>query len=247
MYWHIILTEKCNSQCKYCYEKSMNDFDNDLDKKFKFDFSSPCDIGIDMQKLKEFILQDKNPVIIFYGGEPLLKIDNLKEIMDLFGDSVRYCMQTNGRLLDTVPKEYINRFSRILVSIDGDVERTDYNRGVGTYEIILDNIQFIRENGFKGEIIARMTISFSDLFEQVKHLIDLKEFDSVHWQIDAGFYKNDFNEREFRQFVDEYNKSLSKLINFWVDEMKKNKGVLKLYPLLGIFETYYYGKTSRLR
>ncbi|MBU3912936.1 MAG: radical SAM protein [Nanoarchaeota archaeon] len=27
MHFHIILTEKCNSQCKYCYEKSMKEFD----------------------------------------------------------------------------------------------------------------------------------------------------------------------------------------------------------------------------
>lgn len=246
MYWHIILTERCNSKCKYCYEKSMNEFENGLEKKWKFDFNVPCDTEIDLEKLKKFILQDENPVIIFYGGEPLLKLDKIKKIMDLFGDSTRYCMQTNGRLLDTVPTEYMNKFSRILVSIDGDRERTNYNRGAGTYDLILENIQFIREKGFKGEIVARMTISFPDLFEQVKYLVELNEFDSIHWQIDAGFYKSDFIERDFREFVEEYNHSVSKLVKYWIENIKKGK-VLKFYPFLGIFESFYKGKSTKLR
>jgi len=246
MYWHIILTEKCNSNCRYCYEKSMKEFDNGLDKKWKFDFDVPCDTEIDMDKLKKFILQDENPVIIFYGGEPLLKLNKIKKIMDLFGDSVRYCMQTNGKLLDQVPTEYMNRFSRILVSIDGDRERTNYNRGDGTYDLILKNIRSIREKGYCGEIVARMTISFPDLFKQVKHLSEIKEFDSVHWQIDAGFYQTDFEVRDFRKFVDEYNESVSKLIEYWIENIEKGK-VLKFYPFLGIFESFYYGKSTKLR
>jgi uncharacterized protein len=224
----------------------MNEFENGLEKRWKFDFNAPCDSEIDLEKLKEFILQDNEPVIIFYGGEPLLKLDKIKKIMDVFGDSVRYCMQTNGRLLDMVPSEYMDKFSRILVSIDGDRERTNYNRGAGTYDLILENIKFVRENGYKGEIVARMTISFSDLFEQVKHLTEIKEFDSVHWQIDAGFYKSDFIEKEFKEFVDEYNESVSKLMKYWIDNIKKGK-VLKLYPFLGIFESFYHGRSTKLR
>ncbi len=246
MYWHIILTEKCNSNCRYCYEKSMNEFENGLDKKWKFDFNVPCDTEINIEKLKKFILQDKDPVIIFYGGEPLLQLDKIKEIIDAFGDSVRYCMQTNGKLLDKVPTEYMDKFSRILVSIDGDRERTDYNRGKGTYDTILKNIDFIRRYGYEGEIVARMTISFPDVHKQVRHLVETGKFDSVHWQIDAGFYKTDFDEEDFREFVIDYNNSVSKLINYWIEKMEEGK-VLKLYPLLGIFESFYYGKSTKLR
>jgi MoaA/NifB/PqqE/SkfB family radical SAM enzyme len=67
MHYHLILTEKCNSQCRYCYEKSLKEFDNELDKKWKFDFSSPPDFEIDLEKLEKFLLKDKNPTIIFYG------------------------------------------------------------------------------------------------------------------------------------------------------------------------------------
>ena len=71
MHYHLLLTERCNSNCRYCYEKSMKE-ENDLDKKFEFDFSAPTDSSVKIKKLKTFLKKDKNSVLIFYGGEPLL-------------------------------------------------------------------------------------------------------------------------------------------------------------------------------
>lgn len=224
----------------------MQEFDNGLDKKWEFDFSSPCDSEVDINKLKKFISQDKNPVIVFYGGEPLLQIEKIKQIMDEFPNT-KFCMQTNAKLLNELPKEYMNRFSRILVSLDGTEERTDYNRGEGTYIKVIENLKLIRKNNFKGEIVARMAISgFPDIFEQVKHLLTINEIDSVHWQLDMGFYKFDFDNEKISKFVEEYNKSITKLIDFWIENMKNGK-VLKIYPFLGIFESLYYNKSSKLR
>ncbi len=251
MYYHIILTELCNSKCRYCYEKSLKEFDNGLDKKFKFELSAPANLEIELEKLKDFLSKDPSPKLIFYGGEPLVNLKKLLEIMDFLEDSVEYYMQTNGKLLNKVPKEYMNKFKRILVSIDGDKKRTDFNRGKGTYELVLKNIELIRKSGFKGEIVARMTIAQDcpDIYIQIKHLIkliDKKLFDSIHWQLDAGFYKNDFNEKKFSEFVEEYNENISKLVKYWYDEIEKGK-VLKIYPFLGIFESFYYNKKTKLR
>ena len=52
----------------------MKEFDNGLTEKWDFDFDVPCDTEVDLEKLKTFISKDKDPVIIFYGGEPLLQI-----------------------------------------------------------------------------------------------------------------------------------------------------------------------------
>ena len=38
MHYHILLTELCNSKCRYCYEKSLKEFDNELDKKSDFEY-----------------------------------------------------------------------------------------------------------------------------------------------------------------------------------------------------------------
>ena len=212
MHYHILLTEKCNSECRYCYEKSI-EFDNDLDKKFKFDFSSPEKSNIRTSKLKAFIEKDKEAVIIFYGGEPLLEIEKIKEIMDNI--NVPFRMQTNGKLLDKFPAVYLNRIEKILISIDGTEERTDFNRSKGTYQKVIDNLKQAIKQGYKGELIARMTISpaFPDIYEQATYLINNKDFPftSIHWQLDAGFFKFDYNHESFKIFAQEYNKSISKL------------------------------------
>lgn len=234
MHYHLILTEQCNSECRYCYEKSFQEFDNGLDKKFKFDFSAPCVSNVDVQKLKKFLLQDKEAVLIFYGGEPLLQIDRIKEIIDTLSDSpVKFRMQTNGKLLDKLPIEYLKKIEKILVSIDGDRERTDKNRGKGTYDLVIKNIQSIKKQGYCGELIARMTVAQDcpDLYEQVKFL--LKYFDSIHWQMDVGFYKFDFESKKIKKFFDSYNESVSKLVGFWIENLERGK-VIRLYPFMGI-------------
>jgi uncharacterized protein len=244
MYYHILLTERCNSECRYCYGKSMEEFDNGLDKKFKFDFSSPESSEVDVLKLKKYLARDPDAVLIFYGGEPLLEIDKIKRIMDKI--DVPFRMQTNGKLLNELPAKYTNRIGKILISIDGDKERTDHNKGAGSYDKIMNNIHFIKKRGYKGEIIARMTISeFPDLYDQVLNLLDVG-FKSIHWQLDAGFFKFDFNKEKFSKFIKEYNEDITDLIQFWVDEMKNGK-VRKIYPFLGIVDSLLKNEKTKLR
>lgn len=247
MYFHIILTERCNSRCKYCYQKSEKDFENSLSKKFEFDFSAPPDLEIDIETLKKFISKDKNPKIIFYGGEPLMRTDLIKQIMDKIPNSGFY-IQTNGKMLNMLPDNYVKKFSKILVSIDGDEKITDFNRGYGTYGLVIKNIKQIRKY-FNGEIVARMTLSFSensaDLSQQVKHLLE-SGFDSVHWQLDMGFYEYDYNEKRVEEFITKYKEEISKLIEWWIQEIKKGN-VPKVYPFVGIFESLYYKKKTKLR
>jgi putative peptide-modifying radical SAM enzyme len=221
----------------------MNEFDNGLDKKFKFCFTAPVKSKVSTIKLKEFFDKDENPILIFYGGEPLLEIEKIKDIMDNM--NIPFRMQTNGLLLHKLPTEYMNRIGKILISLDGDKDRTDFNRGRGVYDRVIRNIKFIREKGYNGEIVARMTLSFPDIYEQTLNLINFG-FNSIHWQIDAEFYKNDFDFEKFSKFVAEYNKSISKLADFWVDEMRKGK-VIMIYPFIGIIQSLLKNEKTKLR
>lgn len=261
MHYHILLTEKCNAQCKYCYEKSIKEaeLENNLSRKFKFDFSAPESSEVEVHKLKKFLSKDTNPTLIFYGGEPLLEIPKITEIMDNIDMPFR--MQTNGKLLNQLPIKYLKRIGKILISIDGNKERTDFNKGQGTYDLIIKNLVNARKQGYKGELVARMTISpyssenmdksspeshASDLFEQATHLLSLNLFDSIHWQLDAGFYKFDFNKEKFSKFAEEYNKSTSRLIDFWIQNMKVGE-VIKLYPFLAITQSLLKNEKTKLR
>jgi putative peptide-modifying radical SAM enzyme len=223
----------------------MEEFDNELDKKFKFDFTSPESSQIEIKKLKKFLEKDKQATLIFYGGEPLLEIEKIKQIIDSI--NVPFRMQTNGILLDKLPPNYTNKITKILISIDGDKERTDYNRGKDTYNKVIQNIAYIKKNNYKGEIIARLTLSeFPDIYEQIKFLINTNMFTSYHWQIDAGFFKFDYNKEKFEEFTKEYNNSISKLIIYWLEQMRKGN-VIIIYPFIAIIDSLLKKESTKLR
>lgn len=83
----------------------------------------------------------------------------------------RFMIQTNGLLLDQADPACVNRFSTILISVDGREAITDANRGHGTYEKVMENINKIHKNGFCGELIARMTVTEkTDIVDAVTYL-----------------------------------------------------------------------------
>ena len=170
----------------------------------------------------------------------LLQIDKLRQIMDKV-EPKHFMIQTNGLLLDKLEPKYVNRFHTILVSIDGEEALTDYYRGKGTFRKVIDNLKLIKKNGFAGELIARMTImEQTDINKQVRWLLDNDEFSfsSIHWQLNAGFWGNDYQRRNFEEWTKtSYIPGVGALARFWVDQMQEKGVVLKLYPILGIAES----------
>jgi len=75
--------------------------------------------------------RDPEPVIGFYGGEPLLAMDFMYEVMDKVSAKA-FTLQTNATLLDRIEDRYLYRLYSILASIDGGRMVTDCCRGQGT-------------------------------------------------------------------------------------------------------------------
>jgi putative peptide-modifying radical SAM enzyme len=249
MYFHIILTTHCNLQCRYCYGKSCDDIDTDFGD-FQIDYSLPGKLDYPIEWLKEFCTKDPDCVLTFYGGEPTLNLEKIREIMDTV-PAKHFLIQTNGLLLDKLEPEYINRLHTILVSIDGNKKLTDHNRGKGVHSRVIEKIRRIVNNGFNGEIIARMTITEeTDIYKQVTWLLNSKvyPFRSVHWQLDAGFWRSDFANRHFKEWTEQsYNPGIRKLASHWIDHMEKTGKVLRLYPFLALMNSILNEEKSLLR
>jgi uncharacterized protein len=249
MFFHVILTSECNLQCKYCFGESLDDFDEEFGDDIEIDYELPRKLNYDLELLDKFCCKDKDCVLTFYGGEPLLGIDKLRQIMDRVKPK-HFMIQTNGLLLDKLEPEYVNRFHTILVSIDGQESLTDHYRGKGTFRKVIDNLKLIKKNGFEGELIARMTImEQTDINQQVRWLLDNDQFSfsSIHWQLNAGFWGNDFQRRNFEEWTkNSYIPGVRELAHFWVDQMQQKGVVLKLYPLLGIAESLLHDEKNCL-
>ena len=248
MNFYITLTTECNLQCLYCYGKSCEDFGKDFNE-FDLDYSVPSSIAYKTESLLAFLKgASADSTVIFYGGEPLLAQDKLKEIMDALPDR-KFVLQTNGTLLDQLNSAYVNRFESIFVSLDGNETLTDQYRGAGTYRKVMSNLQAIRETGYSGEIVARMTVAeATEIDTQILDLIRNPLISSVHWQLDALFWQNDYPKRQFAKWVQEdYNPRIRSLIENWVDHMRSDGEVWTIYPFNGICLSLLTNQPTNLR
>jgi uncharacterized protein len=123
------LTEKCNYSCLYCY-----DFDP---KRFALE---DIDISLAKNAIKTLINDHERLIILFHGGEPLLRFNKLKEIV-LFVQKlakfnkkrVSFSVQTNGSKLNKEIIEFSKENQvKISVSLDGHEEQSNKLRVVSS-------------------------------------------------------------------------------------------------------------------
>lgn len=233
MHYHVILTKECNLFCSYCGGGSD---------------TPPREIQYSIGDLKSFLSRDSDPVVEFYGGEPLIRIKTMENIMDAIPG--RFVVQTNGLFLDGIEPRYLAKLHSILVSIDGTREVTDRERGKGVYDRITHNLGLIRDSGFRGDLVARMTVvQGSDIYENVRHLLGTRLFDHVHWQLSFSMFweAGENTEPGIAEWIAAYNSGISSLVDSWVDEMSRSNHVGGIVPFIGVMDSLLSGKKSRLR
>ncbi|MFX1475853.1 MAG: TIGR04084 family radical SAM/SPASM domain-containing protein [Promethearchaeota archaeon] len=220
--YHLILTRQCNLDCVYCHGGR--------------DAGENTEIQYDLEALARFLVEDEGIQLMFYGGEPTLRIPLMVQVMTRFPQA-RFMLQTNGLLLHRIPEEFLHRFHSILVSIDGPLEVTDGYRGHGVYNRVLENIRWLHSTGYEGDVVARMAVSQqSDSYRDVRHLLDLKGpcFKHVHWQLNA-VWSAEGNWVNFDRWVAEsYNPGITRLVDEWVENLQKGvvEGVVPFLPLM---------------
>jgi len=153
---HITLqvTQDCNLRCSYCA------YGGDYTQRTHDDKSMSLDI---MKQSIDFVMRhsrkSKELIVSFYGGEPMLAIDSIKECVsyisnNYLGKQIKYAITTNGTLfeLDAITFLEENEFD-IHISLDGPEKLHNVNRrfsnGEGSFDKIISNISRIK-NDFPG-------------------------------------------------------------------------------------------------
>lgn len=145
------VTQNCNLRCKYCVYSGS--YVNRVHTKKRMSIET-AKKAVDFYHKHNSNLE--NGLISFYGGEPLLEIKLISEIIDYSnkvfkGKKVKYNMTTNATLLtdEIVDFLYENDVS-LTISLDGPQNVQDNSRvfaesGKGTFEVIMGKLDHIKE------------------------------------------------------------------------------------------------------
>lgn len=150
------ITEQCNLDCKYCtYGELYNNYDprnnRNLDYEMARDF---LDSFISMKNSYLNKSFKKKTRINFYGGEPLMNIKLIKQIVEFVKEKeVRelfdFGMTTNGTYLKKHIDYLVEEGFDLVVSLDGDAECNSYRifkNGEPTFNTVLENLVYVKIN-----------------------------------------------------------------------------------------------------
>lgn len=169
----------CNLRCKYCFA-SQGDFKGD--RSFM-----NLETG---KRALEFLCENsgkrRNLEVDFFGGEPLMNFDLVKELVAYgreiekkYNKHFRFTITTNGVLLDEEKIDYINEhMDNVVLSLDGRKDVNDNMRktvtGKGSYDVIISKFkELVSKRGDKDYYIRGTFTSYNlDFSKDALHFYD---------------------------------------------------------------------------
>ncbi len=174
------IAHTCNLNCSYCFA-SQGKYHGD---RAMMSF----EVG---KQAFDFLIANsgtrKNLEVDFFGGEPLMNFDVVKELVAYarsiekdHGKNFRFTLTTNGVLIDDDAINFANKeMSNVVLSLDGRKEvhdrfRVDYN-GKGSWEKIVPKFQKLVEarDGKNYYMRGTFTHHNPDFLEDIKEMLSL--------------------------------------------------------------------------
>ena len=170
----------CNLNCEYCFASQGKYHGERALMSFE--------VG---KRALDFLIENsgtrRNLEVDFFGGEPLMNWDVVKELVayarvqeKIHNKNFRFTLTTNGMLIDDDVIEFSNReMSNVVLSLDGrkdvhDRLRVDY-MGRGSYDTIVPKFQeFVKRRGGKNYYMrGTFTHNNVDFTKDIFHMADL--------------------------------------------------------------------------
>lgn len=149
------ITNSCNLFCKGCYARANKSCNDGLDEA-----------QLSAEKWEDIFKQAKELGVSFMllaGGEPLLRMDVIKAAAQI--KEIIFPIFTNGTFINDDYLELFNRNRNLIpiISIEGDMQKTDERRGKGVHDILINAMRDMRRKGiFFGSSI---TVTTKNIYE----------------------------------------------------------------------------------
>ena len=184
------ISHDCNMSCEYCFA-GKGDYGTTGGKLMSEETGTNA-----VKFLMKNSKNRKNLEVDFFGGEPLLNFDVVKNIVfktreleKKYNKNVRFTLTTNGTLLNGDKIDFINEhISNIVLSLDGLQETNDnmrkYNGGEGSYSKIVPLYQKLIEKREKyKDYYIRGTFTGKNL-NFAKDVIHMRELGFINVSIE---------------------------------------------------------------
>ena len=214
------IAHDCNLACQYCFAEEGEYHGRRALMSFE--------VG---KKALDFLIANSgnrvNLEVDFFGGEPLLNWDVVKQLVE-YGRSreeechkkFRFTLTTNGVLLNDEIMEFCNReMSNVVLSLDGRKEVNDrmrpFRNGTGSYDLIVPKFQKFAESRGTKDYFVRGTFTRNnlDFSEDVLHFADLG-FEKLSMEPVVSDPKEPYSIREedLPKIMEEYDKLAKEFI-----------------------------------
>ena len=168
------VTQNCNLRCKYCVYSGSYINRRHTNKRMSFETAKKA---IDYYMAHSS--QSSKYRFGFYGGEPTLEIELIKQCVEyiknnVFGKPIEFNITTNATLLNKDVLDFLvkHRFY-LTISLDGSKEIQDKNRiyaanGEGTFDNVMEKIEWIKEDypNFLNNVRFNMVIDPEDGYKK---------------------------------------------------------------------------------
>jgi uncharacterized protein len=168
---YLLLTDMCNLRCRYCYIEGAMPAGHSFSMMSRETAIKAINLFARLISNNPLDRTVRHPIIIFYGGEPLLnkevflaalnEIDRLKKSSELPSNLI-ISLVTNTTLVDEeIVNAIVEKGVSVSVSLDGPKDLHDANRrfanGKGTFQKVVENMQWLQKAGAK--VSTSVTIS----------------------------------------------------------------------------------------
>lgn len=169
--WEV--TRSCNLACKHCRaEAHLEPYEGELDTS-------------EAKALIDTFPQVGNPIIIFTGGDPMMRADVYELIRYATDKGLRCVMSPNGTLItpETAGQMREAGVQRCSISIDGpDAASHDEFRGVeGAFDASMRGIEMLKQAGIEFQINTTVTRANLSSFKKIFDLCE--RIGAVAWHI----------------------------------------------------------------